>query len=75
MQTLTETSAFDMTIDRRQSLLPAPALSSQFKHIVEKNYRDRILLKAEKWTNRFCLMIIAASAFYFAPIVISILLR
>jgi hypothetical protein len=75
MQPLAEASAFDMTIDRRQSLPPAPALSRQFKHIAEKNYRDRILLKTEKWTNRFCLMIIAASAFYFAPIVVSILLR
>lgn len=75
MQTLTEVSAFDMTIDGRQSTPPAPALSRQFKHIAEKNYRDQVLLKAEKWTNRFCLMIVAASAFYFAPIVVSILLR
>jgi hypothetical protein len=75
MQTLTETSAFDMTIDGRQSLPAAPALSRQFKHIAERNYRNQILLKAEKWTNRFCLMIVAASALYFAPIVVSILLR
>jgi hypothetical protein len=75
MQTLTEASAVDMTIDGRQSLPVAPALGRQFEHIAEKNYRDRVLLKAEKWTNRFCLMTVAASAFYFAPIVVSILLR
>jgi hypothetical protein len=75
MQTLTETSVFDMTIDGRQSLPAAPALSRQFQHIAEKNYRDQVLPTVERWTNRFCLMIVAASALYFAPIVLSILLR
>jgi hypothetical protein len=75
MQTLTEAAPFDMTIDGRQSLPAAEALSRQFQHIAEKNYRDQVLLTAEKWTNRFCLMIVAASALYFAPIVVSILLR
>jgi hypothetical protein len=75
MQTLTEAAALNIIIDGRQSLPATGALSRQFEDIAENKSRDQILSAAEKWTNRFCLMIVAAAALYFAPIVVSILLR
>ncbi len=75
MQTMTELSAFHLEISEHKSLSLATKLIKQFGFSVEQKGRSWRLFKIEKWTNRFCMVIVAASALYFTPIVISILFR
>jgi hypothetical protein len=75
MQTMTDLSTFNLEISEQKSIPSATGLIRQFKQVTERVDWSQHLLKMEKWTNRFCLVIVAASALYFVPIVISILFR
>jgi len=75
MQTMTDLSTFHLEISEQKSLPSATGLIKQFKQVIQKVDWSQRLLKIEKWTNRFCMVIIAVSALYFTPIVISILFR
>lgn len=75
MQTMTDLSTYHLEINE-QKAIPSPAgLVKRFKRVTEKADWSQSLAKIEKWANRFCMVIVAASALYFIPIVISILLR
>lgn len=75
MQTMTDLSTFHLEINKQKKIPSTTGLIKRFKLIVEEVDWSQCLLEIEKWINRFCMVIVAASALYFAPIVISILLR
>ncbi len=75
MQTMTDLSTFHLEISEQKSFPSAIGLIKRFKQVTQKVDWSQRLLKIEKWTNRFCLVIIAVSALYFTPIVISIFFR
>jgi hypothetical protein len=72
---MTNVSPFNIAIDAHQEATAMPAFIRQTRPIAQTRTSDQALPKAEKWTDRICLMIVAASALYFAPILISILMR
>jgi hypothetical protein len=75
MQAMTELSAFHLEISEQKTIRSATGLIKRFGQITREVSWSQRLLKVEKWTNRVCIVIVAVSAFYFIPIVISILLR
>ena len=75
MQTMTDLSTFHLEIIEQKSIPSATGLIKQFGLSARQVGWSQRLLKIEKWTNRFCMAIVAISALYFTPIVISILLR
>jgi hypothetical protein len=75
MQTMTDLSAFHLEMSEQEAIPQATGLVKRFKYATEKVDWFQHLAKIEKWSNRLCLIIVAASALYFAPIVISILFR
>jgi|BarGraIncu01122A_1022018.scaffolds.fasta_scaffold52072_2 hypothetical protein len=75
MQTMTDLSTFNLEISEQKSIPSATGLIKRFKRITQRVGYSKRLLKIEKWTNRFCMVIVAVSALYFTPIVISILFR
>jgi len=75
MQTMTDLSTFNLEISKQKSIPSATGLIKRFGQVTQRADRSQCMLKTEKWTNRFCMVIIAASALYFTPIVISILFR
>ena len=75
MQTMTDLSTFNLEISEQKSLPSATGLIKRFKQVTQKVDWSQRLLKIEKWTNRFCMAVVAVSALYFTPIVISILFR
>jgi hypothetical protein len=75
MQTMTDLSTFGLEISEQKSIRSPNGLVKRFKRITQIVDWSQRMLKIEKWTNRFCMVIVAASVLYFAPIVISILLR
>jgi len=75
MQTMTDLSTFHLKINEQASIPSATGLIKRFKCVTQRVEWSKRLLKIEKWINRFCLVIVASSALYFTPIVISILFR
>ena len=75
MQTMTDLSTFHLEINEQKSIPSATGPIKRFKHVTKRVGWSQRLLKIEKWTNRVCMVIIAVSALYFTPIVISILSR
>jgi hypothetical protein len=75
MQTMTDLYTFNLAINEQKSIPSATGLIKRFKRVTQRVGWSKRLLKIEKWTNMFCMFIVAASALYFTPIVISILCR
>jgi len=75
MQAMTNLSTFNLGINKQESILSATGIIKRFKRVTQSVGWSKLLLKIEKWTNMFCMVIVAASALYFTPIVISILCR
>jgi hypothetical protein len=75
MQTMTDLSTFHLEISEKKSIPSATGIIKRFKRITEQVDWSHRLLKIEKWANMLCMVIIAVSALYFTPIVISILFR
>ena len=75
MQTMTDLSTFHLEISEQKSLPSATGLIKLFGQATQRVGWSQCMLKIEKWTNRFCMVIVAVSALYFTPIVISILFR
>jgi hypothetical protein len=75
MQTMTNLSAFNLEISEQKSIPQAAGLIKRFGQVTQRADWSQGILKIEKWTNRFCMVIVAGSALYFTPIVISILFR
>jgi len=75
MQTMTDLPTFHLEISEQESIPLVTGLVKRFKRVTKKVDWSKSLLKIEKWTNRFCMIIVAVSALYFIPIVISILFR
>lgn len=75
MQTMTDLSTFHLEISEQESNPSATGLIKRFLKVTQRVSWSKHLLKIEKWANRFCIVIVAISALYFTPIVISILFR
>lgn len=75
MQAMTNLSTFNLGINKQESIPSATGLIKRFKRVTQRVGWSKLLLKIEKWINMFCMVIVAASALYFTPIVISILFR
>jgi hypothetical protein len=75
MQIMTDLSTFHLEISEQEAIPSATGLIKQFGLSAKQAGWSRRLLKIEKWANRFCMAIVAISALYFTPIVISILFR
>jgi hypothetical protein len=75
MQTMTDLSTFHLEISKQKTIPSVAGLIKNIKCAAAKVDWFQLLPQIEKWANRFCLAIVAASALYFAPIIISILLR
>jgi len=75
MQTMIDLSIFNLEISEQKSIPSTTGLIKRFGQATQKVGWSQRMLKIEKLTNRFCMVIIAVSALYFTPIVISILFR
>jgi hypothetical protein len=75
MQTMTDLSTFNLEINEQKPLPSATGIIKRFKRVTYRVGWSKRLLTIEKWANRFCMVIVAVSALYFTPIVISILFR
>ncbi len=75
MQTMTDLSSLNLEISGQKTIPQALGLFKQFGRVTQKTDLFQYLPKVEKWTNRFFLIIVAVSALYFTPIVISIFSR
>ena len=75
MQTMTYLSTFHLEISKQKSISSATGLIKRYKRITKILGWPARLLQIEKWANRFCMAIVALSALYFTPIVISIWCR
>jgi len=72
---MTDLSTFHLEISEQKSISASTGLIKQFGCVTEQSDWSGYLLQIEKWANRFCIAIVALSALYFTPIVISILFR
>jgi len=75
MQTMTDLSTFHLEISDQKSIPSATGLIKQFERATHQAASFGYTLQIEKWANRLCMAIVALSALYFTPIVISILFR
>ena len=75
MQTMTDLSTFHLEISDQKSIPSATGLIKQFGRATQQAACSGYQLQIEKWANRLCIVIVALSALYFTPIVISILFR
>lgn len=75
MQTMTDLSTFNLEISEQKAIPSANGLIKQIERATEQLDWSGRSVEIEKWANRLCTIIVALSALYFTPIVISILCR
>ena len=75
MQTITDLSTFHLEISEQKCIPSSTGLIKQFECVTERADWSGYPLQIEKWANRFCIAIVALSALYFTPIVITIIGR
>jgi len=75
MQTMTDLSMFHLEISEPKSIPSATGLIKQLGCATQQAACSGYQFQIEKWANRFCMVIVALSALYFTPIVITIICR
>lgn len=55
--------------------VPNRSIIGRFRHFIESTDWDEGLVRKEKWINRICLILIASSVLYLAPVVVLRFLR
>ena len=75
MQTMTDLSSFRLEISEQKQIPSSTGLIKQFGCATEQLACSGYPLQIEKWVNRFCVVIVALSALYFTPIVITLIGR
>jgi hypothetical protein len=75
MQTMANLPTFNLEVSEQKEIQQTAGAIMEFRHFAEKADWNQLLWKIEKWTNRVCIILVAVSALYFTPIVISILTR